>query len=164
MRISLYKTRTYAQLDTWSRRTKQSQTKPISTKKPLPAKHKTSLTSCLIWIYPTTPQSQKRTQTNPIFTKASRIAVQIPRSQTTSQNTLNPSAKCASSGFPAAAELARLKAPPQIWPPVPAVHQENGIMSKILAKIKFHLPTLPLSCNMCRVCQGTFFHLSRICS
>jgi len=31
MRIRLYSKRSYAQLDTWSRGTKQSQTKPIST-------------------------------------------------------------------------------------------------------------------------------------
>jgi len=66
MRISLYKIRTYAQLDTWSRGTKQSQTKPISPDLPLPAQPKTSLTSFLTRPYTTTPQSQKQSQTNPI--------------------------------------------------------------------------------------------------
>jgi len=151
-------------LDTWSRGTKQSQTKPILPDLPLPSQPNTSLTYFVTRPYATTPQTQKQSQTNPISTKASQSAVQIPRSQTTSHDTLNPSAKSASSGFPAAVELGRLKAPPEIWPPVPAVHQENGIMSKILAKIKFHLPTLPLNGNMFRVCQSIFFHLSRICS
>jgi len=47
MLLRLYKIRTYAQLDTWSRGTKQSQTKPILPDLPLPARHKTVLTSYL---------------------------------------------------------------------------------------------------------------------
>jgi len=103
MRISLYKIRTYAQLDTWSRGSKQSQTKPISPDLPLPSQQKTSLTFLLTKTYATTPESQKQSQTKPISTKASRSAVQIHRNQTTSHDALNPSAKSASSGFPAAA-------------------------------------------------------------
>jgi len=72
VRIRVYKIRTYAQLDTWSRGTKQSQTKPISPDLPLPARHKTSLTSCLRRTYTTTPQSQKQSQTNPISPPASK--------------------------------------------------------------------------------------------
>jgi len=53
-------------MDTWSRRTKRTQTKPISAQKPLPARQKPSLTSCLTRPYATTPQSQKQSQTNPI--------------------------------------------------------------------------------------------------
>jgi len=66
MRIRLYKITTYAQLDTWSRGTKQSQTKPILPDLPLPAKQKTSLTSSLTRNYANTPQTQKQSQTNPI--------------------------------------------------------------------------------------------------
>jgi len=71
MRISLYIITTYALLDTWSRGTKQSQTKPISAQKPLPAQPKTSLTSFFTRPYTTTPQTQKQTQTNPISSAAS---------------------------------------------------------------------------------------------
>jgi hypothetical protein len=77
MRIRLYKIRTYAQLDTWSRGTKRTQTNPILTKKPLPARQKTSLTSFLARPYATTPQTQKRTQTNPISSLAGRSEAQI---------------------------------------------------------------------------------------
>jgi len=70
MRIKLYKIRTYAQLDTWSRGTKQSQTKPIFPDLPLPAKHRT--TSFLTRLYVTTPQSQKQSQTNPISTPGAK--------------------------------------------------------------------------------------------
>jgi len=66
MSIKSYKIRTYAQLDTWSRKTKQSQTKPILPDLPLPAKPKTALTSLLAMPYTTTPQTQKQSQTNPI--------------------------------------------------------------------------------------------------
>jgi len=66
MRIRVDKIRTYAQLDTWSRGTKQSQTKPISPDLPLPSTHKTALTSFFKRIYATTPQTQKQSQTNPI--------------------------------------------------------------------------------------------------
>ena len=68
MRIKLYTIRTYAHLDTWSHETKQSQTKPISSKKFLAAKPKTSLTPFFTKDYVNTPQSQKQTQTNPIST------------------------------------------------------------------------------------------------
>jgi len=57
---------TYAQLDTWSRGTKQSQTKPILPDLPLPSQRETALTSLLTRPYATTPQSQKQTQTKPI--------------------------------------------------------------------------------------------------
>jgi len=53
-------------MDTWSDETKQSQTKPILTDLPRPAQQKTSLTFLLTKTYTTTPQSQKRIQTNPI--------------------------------------------------------------------------------------------------
>jgi len=66
MLLKLYIIRTYDQLDTWSRGTKQSQTKPIFRDLPLPAKRKTSLTFFVTKPYATTPQTQKRTQTNPI--------------------------------------------------------------------------------------------------
>jgi len=68
MRISLYKIRTYVHLDTWSHETKQSQTKPILPKKPLPSKRKSSLNACLAKAYANTPESQKQTQTKPIST------------------------------------------------------------------------------------------------
>ena len=68
MLLSLYIIMTYAHFDTWGHETKQSQTKPILTDLPLPAKPKTSLTSFLTRPYATTPQSQKQTQTNPIPT------------------------------------------------------------------------------------------------
>jgi len=70
MLLRLYKIRTYAQLDTWSRGTKQSQTKPISPDLPLPSQQKTALSSLFTRSYATTPQSQKQTQTNPISTPA----------------------------------------------------------------------------------------------
>jgi len=66
MLLSLYIIMTYAQLDTWSRGTKQSQTKPILPDLPLPSQRETALTSLLVMFYATTPQSQKQTQTNPI--------------------------------------------------------------------------------------------------
>jgi len=66
MPIRVCKIRTYAHLDTWSRRTKQSQTKPILPDFPLPATPRTSLTYWLKRTYTTTPQSQKQSQTNPI--------------------------------------------------------------------------------------------------
>jgi hypothetical protein len=53
-------------MDTWCRETKRTQTKPILTDLPLPARQKTSLTYSLERSYATTPQSRKRTQTNPI--------------------------------------------------------------------------------------------------
>jgi len=53
-------------MDTWSRGTKQSQTKPILPDLPLPAKRKTSLNSFVTRPYASTPQSQKQSQTNPI--------------------------------------------------------------------------------------------------
>jgi hypothetical protein len=53
-------------MDTWCRETKRTQTKPILTDLPLPAEQRTSLTSFSRTTYATTPQSQKRTQTNPI--------------------------------------------------------------------------------------------------
>ena len=81
MRIRLYKISTYAYLDTWSHGTKQSQTKPILPDLPLPAPHKTALTSFPKTTYATTPQSQKQTQTNPIcpakdtrLTKLARVS------------------------------------------------------------------------------------------
>jgi len=83
MRIRLYKITTYAQLDTWCHETKQSQTKPISAQKLLPAKQKTSLTLLLTKTYTTTPQSQKQSQTNPISSPASRSEAQIHRGPTT---------------------------------------------------------------------------------
>jgi len=70
MSLKPYKIRTYAQLDTWSRGTKQSQTKPIFPDLPLPSTHKTVLTSFFKRIYATTPQSQKQTQTKPIRPRA----------------------------------------------------------------------------------------------
>jgi len=66
-------------LDTWLRGTKQSQTKPISTKKPLPAQRKTSLTSCLTMNYANTPQSQKQSQTNPISPPATKKLLHDPK-------------------------------------------------------------------------------------
>jgi len=75
MRITAYITSTYAQLDTWSRGTKQSQTKPISAQKPLPAKRNTALTSLFKRIYATTPQAQKQTQTNPIRRLIDRLRI-----------------------------------------------------------------------------------------
>jgi len=72
MLLRLYKIRTYAQLDTWSRGTKQSQTKPILPDLPLPAKHKSSLTSFLTRLYVTTPQRQKQSQTNPISPRGAK--------------------------------------------------------------------------------------------
>jgi hypothetical protein len=66
MRITPYKTRTYAQLDTWSCQTKQTQTKPILPDLPLTARQKTALISFSTRPYATTPQTQKQTQTNPI--------------------------------------------------------------------------------------------------
>ena len=72
MRISLYKIRTYVQLDTWSHGTKQSQTKPILPDLPLPPQEKASLTSLLTRNYATTPRTQKQSQTNPISPPATK--------------------------------------------------------------------------------------------
>jgi len=77
MRIRVYTIRTYTQLDTWSHETKQSQTKPISAKKPLPALRKTSLTSFLAIIYATTLQTRKQSQTKPISNPATRREAQF---------------------------------------------------------------------------------------
>ena len=53
-------------MDTWCHETKRTQTNPISAKKPLTAKPKTTLTFLFTRPYAKTPQSQKQSQTNPI--------------------------------------------------------------------------------------------------
>jgi len=79
MLLSVYKIRTYAQLDTWSHGTKQSQTKPILHKKPLPSQQKTALSSLFTRSYATTPQSQKQSQTNPISPPAAKKLLDDPK-------------------------------------------------------------------------------------
>jgi len=70
MRIRLYKIITYAQLDTWSRGTKRTQTNPISAPKRLLCELQTVLSRSYTKAYANAPQSQKQSQTKPILTPA----------------------------------------------------------------------------------------------
>jgi len=85
MPLTLYIIITYVHLDTWLHGTKQTQTNPICAKKTHSHVAQTSVTHYPPKAYVNPPQSQKRTQTNPISHPTRSAALAPPQRATNSQ-------------------------------------------------------------------------------